>query len=102
MRKSICKFIEVIGMNVNPYVQITAINTAKVFFHRVLMVQSMKKQDARVGSTAPCTCCQDLFPCATLHVCIQLCEIVKSCALLASVPVFVTLFFSNEVEKNKY
>jgi hypothetical protein len=50
MRKSICKFIEEIGNNVPSVpVQLIAINTAKVFFHRVLMVQSMKKQDARVS-----------------------------------------------------
>mmetsp|Transcript_34944 Transcript_34944/g.54614 ORF Transcript_34944/g.54614 Transcript_34944/m.54614 type:complete len:403 (+) Transcript_34944:124-1332(+) len=56
-RKSVCKLIAEIGQTVRATV--TAINTAKVFFHRVFMVQSMEKQNPKlVGVTCLFLACK--------------------------------------------
>jgi hypothetical protein len=49
MRKSVCRMIEEIGQAIRPRVTVVATNTAKVFFHRVFMVQSLTRQDPKMA-----------------------------------------------------
>lgn len=49
MRKSICRMIEEIGQAIHPRVTVIATNSAKVYFHRFFMVQSLTRQDPKMA-----------------------------------------------------
>lgn len=58
-RKSICKLIAEVGQHIRPKASVTAVNSGKVFFHRVFMVQSLQKQNPKlVGITCLFLACK--------------------------------------------
>jgi len=59
MRKSICKLIAEVGQHIRPKASVTAVNSGKVFFHRIFMVQSLQKQNPKlVGITCLFLACK--------------------------------------------